>query len=328
MSTSRAALKSFVARERRFFLLLLGLAALPALALGGAVNTQALQGSGSCPWWIWPALLFLLCLGIGIVATMGGVGGGILFVPLVSSFFPFHLDYVRGAGLVVALSCALAASPTLLRSGMVNLRLTLPPALIASCSSIVGARVGLALPPGRVQTALGMVVLGVVVVMLSVPKSEFPAQSNPGWLATKLRMHGAYHEASSGQDVRWQARRGIRGLLAFVGIGFLAGAFGLGAGWANVPVLNLLMGVPLKVAVGSSMVILSLVDSSAAWVYLHQGAVIALITVPSIIGVMLGSMIGVRLFRTARPVVVRRVVLVMLTLAGARALLKGLGIWT
>ena len=31
----------------------------------------------------------------------------------------------------------------------------------------------------------------------------------------------------------------------------MAGMFGLGAGWANVPVLNLLMGVPLKVSVGT-----------------------------------------------------------------------------
>ena len=35
------------------------------------------------------------------------------------------------------------------------------------------------------------------------------------------------------------------GLALFAGIGFMAGMFGLGAGWANVPVLNLVMGAPL-----------------------------------------------------------------------------------
>ena len=36
-------------------------------------------------------------------------------------------------------------------------------------------------------------------------------------------------------------------LPAFAAIGFIAGMFGLGAGWANVPVLNLIMGAPIKV---------------------------------------------------------------------------------
>ena len=28
---------------------------------------------------------------MGIVAVLGGVGGGVLFVPIIGGFFPFHL---------------------------------------------------------------------------------------------------------------------------------------------------------------------------------------------------------------------------------------------
>ncbi|MEJ0001331.1 MAG: hypothetical protein WDO13_20565 [Verrucomicrobiota bacterium] len=48
---------------------------------------------------------------------LAGVGGGVLFVPIVGSFFPFHLDFVRGAGVLLALAAALAAAPRLLRDG-------------------------------------------------------------------------------------------------------------------------------------------------------------------------------------------------------------------
>jgi len=51
-------------------------------------------------WWIWPLALFAVTFAIGVVAVLGGVGGGVLFVPIVGSFFPFHLDFVRGAGLL------------------------------------------------------------------------------------------------------------------------------------------------------------------------------------------------------------------------------------
>jgi O-antigen ligase len=62
-------------------------------------------------WWIWPIALFFATFALGIVAVLSGVGGGVLFVPIVASFFPFHLDFVRGAGLLIALAGALSAAP-------------------------------------------------------------------------------------------------------------------------------------------------------------------------------------------------------------------------
>ena len=56
----------------------------------------------SHPWWFWPLALLFFCFILGIIAVVAGVGGGVLFVPLVSGFFPFHLDFVRGAGLLTA----------------------------------------------------------------------------------------------------------------------------------------------------------------------------------------------------------------------------------
>ena len=70
-----------------------------------------------------------------------------------------------------------------------------------------------------------------------------------------------------------------------------------------------------------------MIDTAAAWVYLHNGAVLPLIAVPSIIGVMLGARIGGRLLRVAPAATVRRIVIALLLFAGARALLKGLGLW-
>src|SRR5688572_32910115 len=84
------------------------------LAALGPFAALAANGAGpAAPWWIWPLALFLVCFALGIVAVPAGIGGGVLFVPIVSGFFPFHLDFVRGAGLLVALSGALAAGPGL-----------------------------------------------------------------------------------------------------------------------------------------------------------------------------------------------------------------------
>src|SRR5580765_7599894 len=103
------------------------------------------------PWWVWPIALFAVSFAIGVVAVVAGIGGGVLFVPIVGSFFPFHLDFVRGAGLVFALAGTLAAGPHLLRNGMASLRLVLPLGLAGSIASTIGAVVGLTMSTDVIQ---------------------------------------------------------------------------------------------------------------------------------------------------------------------------------
>jgi uncharacterized membrane protein YfcA len=277
-------------------------------------------------WWAWPLILLVVTFFMGIVAVLGGVGGGVLYVPIISGFFPFHLDFVRGTGLLVALCGALAAGPGLLKMNMASLRLAIPVALIASTMAIVGALVGLALPTNIVQILLGATILGIVVIMFTAKKSEYPDVQQADPLSSALRITGIYHEASSGQDINWKVHRTPMGLATFIIIGFMAGMFGLGAGWANVPVLNLMMGAPLKISVATSKFLLSITDTSAAWIYVNKGCVIPMMVIPSLIGIMLGSFIGVRILKVAKPAFIRWMVIVILAFAGAKALTKGLGI--
>jgi uncharacterized membrane protein YfcA len=300
---------------------------LTAVLWSDAAMAQAsAQPMSVLPWWTWVLLLFVVTFMLGVVAVVGGVGGGVLFVPIVSGLFPFHLDFVRGTGLLIALAGAAAAGPTLLRGGMASLQLAVPPALIASAAAIIGAKLGLALPSYIVELALGTIILGVVGLMAVAGRSAAPEALQADALSTALRMHGVYYDPFTARDVEWKVHHTSHGLALFVVIGLLAGMFGIGAGWANVPVLNLVMGAPLKVSVGTSSFILSIVDSAAAWVYLHQGAMLAVIAVPSMLGMMLGSTIGVGLLSRANAAVVRKVVIGLLLLAGVRALLRGVGI--
>lgn len=290
-----------------------------------AANMAAATGS-SLPWWAWPIILLFFCFILGIIAVMAGVGGGVLFVPLVSGFFPFHIDFVRGAGLLVALAGALAAGPGLLKRNLASLRLALPVALIASSCAIVGAFLGLALPGHIVQLCLGGTIIFIAILLLLSKNVAVPHVEKQDAIGIALGIQGAYLEPSTGEIVHWKTHRTLPGLLLFIVIGVMAGMFGLGAGWANVPVLNLLMGAPLKVAVGTSKFLLSITDTSAAWVYLNQGCVLPLIAVPSIVGLMAGSFVGVRLLAKAKPKFIRHMVIGVLLFAGGKALLKGLGI--
>ena len=228
------------------------------LAVSAAEQAATAGGAGK-PWWFWPIVLFVFCLILGIVAVLAGVGGGVLYVPLVSGFFPFHIDFVRGVGLMVALAGALAAGPGLLRRNLANLRLALPVALIASSFSILGAMLGLylsALNPDIIQICLGVTIVGIAILLLASKNTEKPVVNKQDAIGLALGLGGAYWDGGARESVEWKTHRTLLGLFMFILVGLLAGMFGLGAGWANVPVLNLLMGVPLKVSVATSKFLL------------------------------------------------------------------------
>ena len=306
-------------------MMFIGLFSLTVLVAPAFAKAPAEAATGGHAWWFWPIVLFFVTFIMGILAVLGGVGGGVLYVPIISGFFPFHLDFVRGTGLLVALSGALAAGPGLLKMNLASLRLAIPVALIASTCAIIGAMIGLALPTNIVQIALGATIIGICILMLTAKKSTVPDVPQADRLSSALKIYGVYQEASTGEIIDWKVHRTPLGLALFVLIGIMAGMFGLGAGWANVPVLNLLMGAPLKISVATSKFLLSITDTSAAWIYMNKGCVIPMMVVPSLVGIMLGSFVGVRLLKIAKPTFIRWMVIGILAFAGVKALSKGLG---
>lgn len=310
-----------------------GVAVLAVLspALSGAAwpaeAASAAAAGATLPWWAWALILFLFSFFLGVVSLLGGMGGGTLFVAVASTFFPFHLDFVRCTGVLVALSGALSAGPGLLRYGMGDLRLSMPAALMTSTGAIAGALTGLKLPVQLVQSALGVTIMGILLIMMKARRTDYPDVRDPDRLSRFLGIAGVYFDRATDREVSWRVHRTLPGLVLFLGIGFMAGLFGIGAGWANVTVLNLLMGVPLKVAVGTSKLIIAITDTSAAWIFLNRGAVLPLIVVPSILGVMLGSWIGVSILLRTSPVRLKYIVMALLAFAGVRSLLRGLGLW-
>ena len=291
-------------------------------------DTLAAAGGGMpWPWWVLVLALFALTSALGVLAVLAGIGGGVLFVPIVSGLMPFmHVDFVRGAGIMVALTGALSAGPKLLRESLADLRLSIPVALAASVGSFFGAELGLSIPASTVQLSLGLVILATAALMVFVRPREHVAVTRPDRLSTWLGISGTYQEKGQDTPLHWRPRRMLLGLLLFGAIGFMAGIFGLGAGWANVPVLNLVMALPLRLSVATSYFVLAIAGPTAALVYAMRGAMLPLVVVPSVLGIMLGARLGTLLLVRVRTELLRRIVIGVLLVAGLRALLRGFGI--
>ena len=286
--------------------------------------------TGSSHWWVWPLILFLFTFAIGIIAPMAGVGGGVLFVPLAAAFFPFSVDFVRGTGLIMALTSALSSAPQFIKKGLANMKIMAPVVVVSIITSVVGGIVGLwitsAFPAGKyyITIALGVVLFLIFIVMITSKRVEFPEVKSVDGLSQALGLTGAWYEPTLDKVVDYKITKLPLGMLCFAAVGFIAGMFGLGAGWANVPVLNLIMGAPIKVAVSTSMAIITVNDAAAAWIYMAKGAILPLIVVPSVVGISIGARIGALIAVKAKPKVIKYLVLAIMLFAALLDIFKGL----
>ena len=119
-------------------------------------------------------------------------------------------------------------------------------------------------------------------------------------------------------------RRAGLGIAAMGGVGLVSGFFGLGAGWAIVPAMNLIMGVPLKVAAACSGILIGMGDSISVWPYILAGAVIPFFAAAWLVGQVLGGIVGAQILITIRSGPIRMILIGVLLFSGLGLVAKGL----
>jgi hypothetical protein len=152
---------------------------------------------------------------------------------------------------------------------------------------------------------------------------EYPPERPVAAFTDRFGLQGAWYEPSLNRHVSYKPRNLVSSLICFAAVGFIAGMFGLGAGWAAVPVFNLVMGMPVKVAVTSSMALITINSAAASWVYVARGAILPLICIPSVIGMSIGARIGARLAVKAKPQFIKYLVMAVMLFAAVLDIVKG-----
>jgi hypothetical protein len=178
-----------------------------------------------------------LGLGVGLVLGLLGGGGSILALPIFLYVFqvPFEPAVAMSLG-VVGIS-AFVGFVTHWRQGTVNLRVALPFGLFAVAAAFVTARFA-GLVDDRIRLAIFVVF---------------------ACTAALLMLRDSFRDTSSSSRQDGPVR-GFRPALALqgLGVGFLTALIGAGGGFVIVPGLTLLAGLPVQVAVGSSLLIIAM----------------------------------------------------------------------
>jgi uncharacterized membrane protein YfcA len=275
---------------------------------------------------------FLLSFVIALVAVLAGIGGGLVFTPIMLAFTSVDTLIIRATGLIVAMFSGLISTGPFMKSGLANVKICILCISSLSAGAFAGAQSAVVLAESMGETGDGIVrlSLGIIVFVLTAyfiiggNRTEWPDVKRADRFTERLNLTQPYYEASLGRAVNYRVTRAGWTLLAMLLVGFLSGFFGLGGGWAAVPVLNVIMGVPLKVAAACSGVLLGVGSCTGIWPYLLKGAIIPLFAAPWLVGQVLGGLLGSLLLIRIKAQFVRFILIGLLFFSGFSLVTKAL----
>lgn len=241
----------------------------------------------------WQAVGLLLSAGIGLSLGLIGGGGSLITVPLlvyVMGVEP-HAAMAMSLGVVGATSLAGAA----LHHGQGTVRLRI--GLIFAAAGMLGAYFGTRLTYLLSDAALLLTFGGLMIVVAGRMLTSKPRESGDSHRPAPL----------------------VATLAAGAGVGVLTGFLGVGGGFLIVPALVAFVGLDLREAVRTSLLVIAI--NSVGGVFGHIGAdVIDLrLAVPLIFAALLGAFAGERFMRALSTDALRRGFAVLILVVGVVA---------
>jgi uncharacterized protein len=125
---------------------------------------------------------FLLSFAIAIIAVLAGIGGGVIFTPIMLAFTPVDSLIIRATGLIVAMFRGLVSTGPFMKSGVGNLKLAIYLCFGYGIGGFIGAQAALwvagrmgATGEGLIRIVLGGIVLAIAIYFLwGGVKREWP----------------------------------------------------------------------------------------------------------------------------------------------------------
>ena len=263
---------------------------------------------------LWMLVFFLISSSVlAALSVIAGIGGGVIFVPVMMAFTPVNSLVIRASGLIVTMFSALTATGLFMKKGLANFKMCLVLTVGQGVGVLIGAQAAIATANAFGDTGEGVIriILGCLLAMVAVyfitgvKKREWSNIQNVDAITKWMGLEHTYYEESEGKLYSYNVRRIVLGLVLLFGFGLLGGFFGMGAGWAITPVQNLALGVPLKTALANSNVILGMASCVGVWPYMLAGVIIPLFVLPWLAGQVMGGYLGALALVKARIIVVR-----------------------
>lgn len=206
-------------------------------------------------------------LAIGLVLGLLGGGGAILAVPGLVYILHAEPHAAIAASLTIVAVGAVTGLATHAREGRVAWATAIQLGLAGAVGALGGSWLGRQVPGEQLLALLGLFMLVAAVLMVRRPSGEGDAERRPLWKTVSIGL----------------------------GLGVLTGFFGVGGGFLIVPALTLLLGLSMRLAVGTSLTVIAMNSLAGLAGYLSGGLVDWELTLLVSVGAVAGALAGARL---------------------------------
>jgi uncharacterized protein len=263
-------------------------------------------------------LLVLSGLLAGAFGALLGLGGGILIVPILTLGFDVPFVAAVGTSLICVIATSTGAAGINVRAGRADVRL----GIVLGAGTVVGALTGgvlAGLLPDRVLAGGFAALLGYTALTMGRRLVSTPGAETPSSDADPAAPDGL-----AAPTYRRQ-RRPVAIAGSFLA-GNISGLLGVGGGIVTVPLIHLLMGAPMRVAVMTSNFMIGITAAAGAYAYLFRGDVDPRLAAPVVLGVAGGAAIGAALSSRVRSSWLTALFVAVVLYVAARMALRAAGI--
>lgn len=226
-------------------------------------------------------ILLDLFLGFGIGLSLGLLGGGgsILTVPALVYLVGQTPQAAVTASLVIVGMNSVMGAAMHRRQGTLNWRVALLFGGVGMGAAYLAAGWSKALPPTALMIAFALLMVVVGLFLILRPQPQDGDTVGRGWLVT----------VASG-----------------LGVGLLTGLLGVGGGFLIVPALVMFVGLPMRQAVGTSLVVIAMNSLAGFLGHLGGPAIDLQVVALFVTAGLTGALVGARLTRVIQPQQLRR----------------------
>jgi uncharacterized protein len=283
---------------------------------------------------------------VGLFGSLLGLGGGILLVPLLTLGFGRPLREAVAISLVSVIVTSSAGAGVYLRKHVANLRLGMVLELFTACGALVGGLIAFALPvpvlEGLFAALLGYVAFNMLRrrppaaapvaqpagddVLVPADDSALEPDPAPAAAAAVVVAPSSSPFVQSLSGPGYTVTRMPFGVVGAVFAGVVSALLGVGGGIVKVPLMNLAMGVPLKVATATSNMMIGITATSSAVIYLLRDEINPYIAGPVALGVFAGASVGARVINRVDTRLLQNLFIAVLIVTAAQMAAKALGL--
>ena len=198
--------------------------------------------------------------------------------------------------------------------------------IATTLGAIAGAAIALFAPIQAISILFGLVLLYSAIVSFTKrkekPASEILPEKKTGKLTELLKVSGSYKTESGEKHYTLQHLGGGFTVMGIAGI--LSGLLGIGSGALKVIAMDSIMKIPFKVSTSTSNFMIGVTAAASAGIYLSRGYIDPLLSMPVLVGVLIGSLFGAKILLQAQTKSIRVVFAIVITLLALEMIYNGI----